>query len=195
MKKNLWRFIIGMLIIVTFTREGAAESQKGTLPATPSYIIGIGDVLDIVTWKEVDFSRENVLVRLDGKITLPLLNDVQAAGKSPIELKRLLESAMKKYVASPLVTIVVKSPESQKFYILGEIMKTGEYPIVKELTVLQAFALAGGFTQWASKKEIILLRTENGEEKRIRIDYKRIIRGKDLEANVKIKANDTIIVP
>jgi polysaccharide export outer membrane protein len=195
MKKNRWIFFVCCLLAAVWTQSGLAEPQKGQRPANASYTIGIGDVLDIVTWKEADFSRENVLVRLDGKITLPLFNDVQAAGKTPIELKRMLEGAMKSYVSSPVVTIIVKSPESQKFYILGEIMKTGEYPIVKELTVLQAFALAGGFTQWASKKEIILLRNEGGEEKRIRIDYKRIIRGKDLEANVWIKANDTIIVP
>ncbi|MBU0992209.1 MAG: polysaccharide export protein [Proteobacteria bacterium] len=171
------------------------QPEKAASPNANQYIIGSGDILEIITWKEADFTRNDVLVRLDGKITLPLLNDVQAAGKTPMELKKILEKILKDFVASPVVTIIVKSAGSQKFYILGEVMNTGEYPIMKELTVLQAFALAGGFTQWASKKEIILLRYEGNEEKRIRIDYKRIIRGKDLDSNMKIKANDTIIVP
>ena len=172
-----------------------AEVPKNNQSAANQYVIGSGDMLEIVTWKEPDFSREDVLVRLDGKITLPLLNDVQAVGKTPLALKQSLESILKNFVDTPVVTVIVKVPSSQKFYILGEVMSTGEYPIVKELTVLQAFALAGGFTQWASKKEIILLRREGNEEKRFRIDYKRIIRGKDLESNMIIKANDTIIVP
>ena len=172
-----------------------AEASKNNQPIDNPYIIGSGDMLEIVTWKEPDFSRQDVLVRLDGKITLPLLNDVQAVGKTPLELKQSLEKILKHFVDTPVVTVIVKIPSSQKFYILGEVMNTGEYPIVKELTVLQAFALAGGFTQWASKKEIILLRREGNGEKRFRIDYKRIIRGKDLESNMIIKANDTIIVP
>ena len=96
---------------------------------------------------------------------------------------------------NPIVTIHVKNPGSQKIYILGEVVNTGEYPMVKDLTVLQAFALAGGFTEWASKKEIILLRNEDGKEKIYRINYKDIVQGKDYSQNIHLKANDTIIVP
>ena len=164
-------------------------------PGQQEYIIGSGDTLEITTWKEPDFSRQDVLVRIDGKITLPLLNDIQTAGLSTLLLKKELEKKLKDYVEKPEVTVTVRSPGSQRFYILGEIARTGEYPLIKNLTVLQAFALAGGFTEWASKKEIILFRREMGMEKIIRINYKNIIKGKDFSQNVVIRADDTIIVP
>jgi len=160
-----------------------------------SYKIGSGDVLEIVTWKEPDFSREAVLVRTDGFISFPLLNDVQAAGLTPTQLKKSLEAGLKDYVSTPEVTVTIVESGSQRFYILGEVVNTGEYPLVKHLTVLQAFALAGGFTEWASKDEILVLRKENGKDVTIRVDYKEIADGQNLEQNVKIKADDTVIVP
>ena len=160
-----------------------------------AYKIGSGDILEIVTWKEPDFSRGEILVRIDGKISFPLLGDVQAAGRSPLEIQKDIETGLKDYVASPIVTVTVKSPLSQKFYILGEVKKTGEYTLIKGLTVLQAFAIAGGFTDWASKKEIILLRYENGKEKVYNINYKKIVNDKDFSQNISIKTDDTIIVP
>ena len=178
----------------------AAEKKKAaqTWSAKASaqdYQIGAGDILEITTWKEPDFTREEVLVRLDGKLTFPLLNDVQAAGLTTLELKGVIESGLKDYVSNPVVTVNVRQPLSKRFYVLGEVQRTGEYPLVKHLTVLQAFALAGGFTEWASKDEIILLRSEGGKEKIYRIDYKDITKGKDLSQNLKLKADDTIIVP
>ena len=163
--------------------------------AGSEYIIGVGDVLEIVTWKEPDFSREEIRVRTDGKITFPLLDDVQAAGFPPTTLKKTIEQRLKQYVSSPNVTVTIREAASQRFYILGEVAHTGEYPITKNLTVLQAFALAGGFTEWASKKEIILFRRDKGQEKVIRINYKDIIKDRDFRQNVEIKADDTIIVP
>ncbi len=162
---------------------------------TDSYKIGSGDVLEIVTWKEPDFSREEVLVRIDGKITFPLLGDIQASGQTSLQIKKDIETGLINFVENPVVTVTVRKPDSQKFYILGEIQNTGEYVLIKELTVLQAFALAGGFTDWASKKEIILLRNEDGKDKILRVNYKKIIQGKDFSQNIHIKANDTIIVP
>ncbi len=162
---------------------------------TDSYKIGSGDVLEIVTWKEPDFSREEILVRIDGKISFPLLGDIQASGQTPLQVKKEIEKGLKDFVDNPIVTVTVINPGSQKFYVLGEVVNTGEYALIKDLTVLQAFALAGGFTEWASKKEIILLRNENGKEKIIRVNYKNIIQGKDFSQNIYIKTNDTIIVP
>ena len=179
----------------------AAESTIATPKKMPAqsekaaYRIGCGDILEITTWKEPDFSREEILVRIDGKISFPLLTDIQAAGRTPIEIKKDIETRLMEYIANPVVTVTVRNPESQKFYILGEVARTGEYNLVKNLTVLQAFALAGGFTEWASKKEIILFRTENGKEKIIRINYKDIIKGKNFSNNLEIQADDTIIVP
>lgn len=191
-----------VILIATFTLTVFAQEKKSTVKMgsigetlVDSYQIGIGDVLGITTWKEPDFTRENVLVRSDGKISFPLVNDFPAAGLSPMELKYNLEIALKAYVSNPVVTVHVVDPISQKFYILGEVLRTGEYPLVKHLTVLQAFSLAGGFTEWASKKEIILLRHEGGKDQIFRINYKDIASGKDFSQNLKLKPDDTIIVP
>lgn len=159
-----------------------------------SYKIGSGDILEITTWKEPDFTK-TLSVRIDGKITFPLLDDIRAGGLTTLQLKKKIEDGLKDYIETPLVTVTVKGSQSQKFYILGEVSKTGEYELVKNLTILQAFALAGGFTEWASKKEIILIRHEDGKEKIMRINYKNIARGRDFSQNIRIKANDTIIVP
>ena len=177
------------------TKTGGKTNTWSARTSGGDYLIGSGDILEIITWKEEDFSREEVLVRLDGKLTFPLLNDVQAAGLTTMDLKNVIEEGLKAYVTNPVVTVNVRQPLSKKFYILGEVMNTGEYPLVKHLTVLQAFALAGGFTEWASKKEIILMRNENGQDKIYRINYKNIVKGKDLSQNIKLKADDTIIVP
>ena len=185
-----------MLFCVPFgvLAQGAPfdPSNAGVLS---DYRIDGGDILRIVTWKEPSLSMEKVLVRSDGKITFPLLYDIQAAGLTPYELAKKIEAGLKKFLEDPYVTVHVEDPQSKKFYILGEVMGTGEYPLVKPLTVLQAFAIAGGFTEWASKKEIILLRKEGGVEKMHRINYKKIVDGEDVGQNLSLRPNDTIIVP
>jgi polysaccharide export outer membrane protein len=194
--------ILFALVYVFVATEAFCEEKKPAIRTSSigetlvdTYQIGIGDILEITTWKEPDFSRENVLVRLDGHISFPLLDDFPAAGLSSMELKYNLEAGLKAYVSNPVVTVHLVNPISQRFYILGEVMRTGEYPLVKHLTVLQAFALAGGFTEWASKKEIILLRHEAGKDKIFRINYKDITKGKDFSQNLKLRTGDTIIVP
>jgi polysaccharide export outer membrane protein len=194
MLKSTTRLILVSVILLMVVTNAAGQNEGVKLN---DYIIGNGDVLEINTWKEPDFSREEIIVRLDGKISLPLLGDIQATGLTPTQLKTAIESRLKKYVSKPSVTVTIVNAASQRFYILGEVVNTGEYPLVKDLTVLQAFALAGGFTEWASKKEIILYRGVKGDNKGIviQINYKKILRDKDFSQNVKIKANDTIIVP
>jgi len=202
MKKTLILIFFLLVAITVDSGHLLAAEKKSKATKTWSakasaqdYQIGAGDILEITTWKEPDFSREEVLVRLDGKLTFPLLNDVQAAGLTTLDLKNIIEKGLKDYVANPVVTVNVRQPLSKRFYVLGEVRRTGEYPLVKHLTVLQAFALAGGFTEWASKDEIILLRRENGKDKIYRIDYKDITKGKDFSQNLKLKTDDTIIVP
>ena len=172
----------------------AEEKAKHEATDSKSYIVGSGDILEILTWKEEDLSRD-VIVRLDGKITFPMVDDVQAAGKTLLQLKQVLQEKLSAFVESPFVTVSLKASGSQKFYILGEVAKTGEYSIVKELTVLQAFSLAGGFTEWAAKDKILLFREENGQKKTIQIDYKDLVKNQDFSKNVRIMADDTIIVP
>jgi polysaccharide export outer membrane protein len=186
---------VGSGHLLAAEKKSKAKQTWSAKASAQDYEIGAGDILGITTWKEPDFTRGEVLVRLDGKITFPLLNDVLAAGLTTMDLKRAIENGLKDYVSNPVVTVNVRQPLSKRFYILGEVRRTGEYPLVKHLTVLQAFALAGGFTEWASKKEIILLRQENGKEKIYRINYKDITKGKDFSQNIKLKTDDTIIVP
>ena len=203
MNKRLknWTFVLIIALALVCVENSksesfAADTKSATAkPAIASYTIGAGDVLRIVTWKEPDFTLESVLVRTDGKISFPLLNDVQAAGLTPMMLKDVLETGLKSYVAAPVITVTVTNAGSQKFYILGEVPRTGEYAIVKDLSVLQAFALAGGFTEWASKDEILLIRREGGQKKVYKIDYKDMAKGKNLEQDLLIRVDDTIIVP
>ncbi|NOX32318.1 MAG: polysaccharide export protein [Deltaproteobacteria bacterium] len=158
------------------------------------YQIGIGDVLKINTWKEPDLSFNAVQVRRDGKITFPLLDDLQAEGRTTLELKKTIEKKLSNFVEAPTVTVTLVGAVSQKYYILGEVKSVGEYPLIKKLTVVQAFALAKGFTEWAAKDEIILFRRVDNKEKIIKIDYNDIVKGK-LGKDVVLKADDIIIVP
>ena len=187
---NFTIILIAVSFILVNTHPCFAQEE-----VKEAYLIGSGDILDITTWKEADFTREEILVRRDGMITFPLINDIQAKDRTPMQVKQDIEEKLKEYLESPIVTVAVRKSDSKRFYILGEVVNTGEYPLVKDLTVLQAFALAGGFTEWASKKEIILLRNEDGKEKIYRVNYKDIIKGKDFSQNIKIQPDDTIIVP
>ncbi|MFZ7124530.1 MAG: polysaccharide biosynthesis/export family protein [Desulfobacterales bacterium] len=190
MPPALKRTLYPILIVALFLQASTAIAANGG-----SYKIGSGDILEIVTWKEPDLSRETVIVRTDGFISFPLINDVMAAGLTPLELKTAIEKGLADFVTAPVVTVTIRDSGSKKFYILGEIQKTGEYTIYKSLNVLQAFALSGGFTEWASKKEILLIRREGGKDKIYRVNYKEIVKGEDISQNMMIQADDTIIVP
>lgn len=202
MKKIILTGIFVVLFLAAFTcHDGILNLNVAVAAEVPAvsnetggYIIGSGDALEVMTWKEEDLTRE-VVVRLDGKITFPLLDDIQAAGKTTLELKQVIQNKLSDFIDSPFVTVTLLESGSQRFYILGEVVNTGEYPLSKELTVLQAFSLAGGFTEWASKNEILLFREVNGIKKTIRINYKDIVKNHNFDTNVKIMANDTIIVP
>lgn len=199
--KPILRLVMLSSLFLLFAPCDPAAAQEKPVQAWSArqhgaeYRIGAGDILEISTWKEPDLSRREVLVRVDGKISFPLIGDLQAAGLTPVELTEAIQKGLKEYVASPVVTVTVINPASQRIYVLGEVQRTGEYPIGKNLTVLQAFALAGGFTQWAAKDEIILLRREGGRERIYKINYKDIVRGRDVETNIMLQANDTIVVP
>ncbi|MCG6910620.1 MAG: polysaccharide export protein [Deltaproteobacteria bacterium] len=201
MKQKRATIILTFLIVCllagspVFAGEASDLASEEQNQPRQTYIIGTGDVLEITTWKEEDFTRDNVPVRLDGMITFPLIGDIRAEGRTTMQVKAVIEEKLKDYIESPNVTVHLRAAFSKKFYILGEVMKTGEYPMIKNYTVLQAFALAGGFTEWASKKEILLLRKVDGQDKIIRINYKQIVKGNDFGQNVQIQADDTIIVP
>jgi polysaccharide biosynthesis/export protein len=165
-------------------------------PATtdPNYVIGAQDVLDINVWKEPDVSRI-VPVRPDGKISLPLLNDVQAAGLTPAQLAAQVTESLKKYVTNPQVTVIVATINSQRVYILGEVTRPGAFPLLPGMSVLQALSSAGGFTQFAKVKSIFVRRVENGKESKYPFNYRDVINGKKPEQDILLKAGDTIVVP
>jgi len=170
------------------------ETVKKSATADPNYVIGAQDVLDINVWKEPDVSR-TVPVRPDGKISLPLLNDVQAAGLTPAQLAAQVTDSLKKYVTNPQVTVIVTVINSQRVYILGEVTRPGAFPLIPGMSVLQALSSAGGFTQFAKVKSIFVRRFENGKEEKFPFNYREVIGGKKPEQDILLKAGDTIVVP
>jgi polysaccharide export outer membrane protein len=159
-----------------------------------SYLIGPGDKLSIDLWKERDLSKQ-VAVRLDGKISLPLIEDVTAAGLTCAELGTQLTERYKHYVEYPVVSVTVLESHSKKIYLVGKVTKPGEYPLQKNMTVVQAISLGGGLTEWADASDIKLIRKIEGVEKTFRVDYDAIVSGKDLGQNVQLEPDDTILVP
>ena len=135
------------------------------------------------------------IVRNDGMISLPLLGDLLAAGRTTLEVKEEVQEGFKEFVSDPVVTVMLRVPASQRFYVLGEVNSPGEYDLAKDMTVVQAIARAGGFTEWASKRRIVVLRKENGQEKRIPVNYNAIMSGRDMTQNLLLRADDTIVVP
>ena len=170
----------------------AASSKAAT--QDPNYVIGAQDVLDISVWKEPEVSRV-VPVRPDGKISLPLLNDVQAAGLTPSQLAAQLTVSLKKYVTSPQVTVIVATINSQRVYIIGEVLRPGAFPMLPGMNVLQGLSSAGGFTQFAKTKSIYVLRMENGKQQKYPVNYKEVVSGKHPDQDILLKAGDTIVVP
>ncbi len=159
--------------------------------ASPGYVIGADDMLLVSVWKEPDLTT-TLPVRPDGNISLPLLNDVPAAGLTPMQLAASITEKLRKYVADPRVTVVVTQINSQKVFVTGEVLHTGAIQLLPNMTVLQALADAG-FTQFANLKGIYVLRMENGKEQRIPANYKRLVKGQ--AANITLKPGDTIVVP
>jgi polysaccharide biosynthesis/export protein len=174
--------------------SAANELAKKVTTQDPNYVIGSQDMLDISVWREPDFSR-TVPVRPDGKISLPLLNDMQAAGLTPSQLAAELTKSLNKFVTNPQVTIIVTQINSQRFYVLGEAARPGAYTLIPEMTILQALSNAGGFTPYANSKKIYLLREENGKQQKLLFNYKDVIGGKRTEQNIVLQNGDTIVVP
>ena len=172
-------------------RNPADRNQSPVL--APDYVIGPADILDIDVFKEPDLSLR-VPVRPDGKISLPLLNDVQAAGLTPTQLADSIQHLLRKYVTQPQVTVIVIDINSKRVYLIGEVNRPGAIPMLPQMTVLQALASAGGFTDFANLKKIYILRGEAGKQHRLFFNYKEAIRG-DMRQNVVLKPGDTIVVP
>jgi len=173
----------------------AATSSSRNASTDDSYIIGNDDVLSISVWREPDLSKQ-IPVRSDGKISLPLIGEVQAAGQTPSQLEQEITAKLRNYITDPQVTVIVQQINSQKFNILGQVTKPGSYPITAGITIVDAIATAGGFKDFAKRKSIYVLRqTPGGEELRIAFNYEQFIKGKDTSKNITLKPHDTIVVP
>jgi len=196
---------LSLLCMAGFSRTGLQPAMAQDQPSRSSdpgtegddYLIGAGDVLEILVWREPDLSR-TVTVRPDGKISLPLVDDVQASGGTLLQLKQRLTETLSGYVEQPSVYVMLQENRSKKIYMVGKINSPGEYPLEKNVTVLQAIARARGFAEWASKDDIIIVRKSPmgaGKQVHIKFDYDRVISGKDVKQNILLNPDDVIIVP
>lgn len=179
----------------TPTQKREAESKPVVAPTTPAeteYKIGPQDVLQIDVWKEPEITR-TIPVRPDGKISLPLLNDVQAAGLTAMQLAANIRDSLSKYLTSPQVTVTVTQINSQRVFVTGEVAKTGALPLLPGMTALQALSSSGGFTQFARTKGIYILRNRNGKQEKLPYDYKEVLKGK--QEDTVLQPGDIVVVP
>lgn len=206
MKKWLVRMALILLIATScaYPQDAQKTTPASGTPAKPAseaksasaeaYRIGPQDLVRIDVWKEPDISR-TIPVRPDGKISLPLMNDVQAAGLTAMELATSIREGLTKYITSPQVTVTVTEINSRRVYITGEVMRPGAQPLLPNMSVLQALASSGGFTQFARPKNIYILRTEDGKQVKHPFNYKAVLDGKHPEDNIQLQPGDVIVVP
>jgi polysaccharide export outer membrane protein len=204
MRKLLSIGIMGVLVLLISFHNAYPQADKESLSKkeaqaevianSDQYVIGSEDVLYIHVWKEEALTR-TIPVRMDGKISLPLIQEIKAAGLTPLQLKEVLTIRFKEFIENPIVSVTVMEANSCKVYVMGQVKNPGVYRLRSETTMLQIIPMAGGFTDWANQKKILIVRKEDGREKRITVNYKKILSGKDPGLNVVLKAGDTIIVP
>jgi polysaccharide biosynthesis/export protein len=196
------RTLVGAVWLLSASAMAAPQTaESGPTPAQPAageprgdYVIGSGDVLQVFVWKEPDLSRD-VAVRLDGKITVPLAGELQAAGRTPAQLATELEQLLSRFLTSPRVTLGVAQPNSARFYVIGAVLRPGEFPLTSRLTVLQGLALAGGFREFAKTDGIVIIRRDGENQRFLPVNYKRIEGGRDPSQNLVLSPGDTILVP
>jgi polysaccharide export outer membrane protein len=204
MKKLLFLGMIGILFFSIFAPPTYSqkdekllfkkEPQAEAIASSDQYVIGPEDLLYINVWREEALTRA-VPVRADGKISLPLVDEVRAAGLTPLQLKQSLTEKLKNFIDNPSVSVVVTEANSFKVYVTGEVRTPGVYRLRSETTLLQIIPMAGGFTDWANQKKILIIRKEGGKESRITANYRKILEGEDPRSNVVLKPGDTVIVP
>lgn len=185
------------------TQPSAAPEKlpeaPGSVPkmagSSDDYLIGSGDTLQISVWKEPDASVPTVVVRPDGKITMPLIKEIDVAGLTPRQAEAAITERIGKFITDPNVTVVVATINSKKIYLIGAVKKEGTLPYTYGMTVMQALSEAGGLTDYAKRKRIYILRTENGREYRLDFNYEEVIRGERMEQNCVLLPGDTVVVP
>jgi len=173
--------------------SGPPDVPAGVVPPA-GYVIGPEDALSVVFWREKELSTD-VVVRPDGMITVPLLNDIQATGLTPDQLRERVQTAAAKFVADPTVTVVVKAINSRKVFITGMVSKPGQYPLAGPTSVMQLIAMAGGLQEYADSKKILIMRTEGGEQVAKPFNYQDVLNRKNLKQNIELLPGDTVIIP
>jgi polysaccharide export outer membrane protein len=183
--------LCALMLAAAFSTIRAQEVTESSFPG--EYVLGVEDRLSISVWKEPELSR-TVIIRPDGKVTCPLVGDIQAAGRTAKQLSADLTTALARFVKEPVVNVTVESIESYKVYVLGEVSTQGALILRRRTRLLEAIALSGGMTQFANKSDVVLIRYDDDKESRTRIDYRKIVSGEKAELNVFLKPGDTIIV-
>src|SRR5688572_11608102 len=186
--------LVAAAVLSVDASQGPKGGGKSAMDAPPGYVIGPLDVLEVMFWRDKDLSAE-VVVRPDGKISLPLLNDVQAGGLTPEQLRSDVLERARRFVEDPTATVIVKQINSRNVFIMGEVQKPGTYPLGGATSVLQLIAIAGGLTEFAARDEIVLLRTLEGQTERHRVNYSAVLKGNDLKQNLELRPGDTVVVP
>jgi polysaccharide biosynthesis/export protein len=194
----LWLAPLAALAVTAQAGQSATPEKEAppspAAGATPSYVIQPGDVLDIQVWKEPEVSK-TIPVRPDGKVSLPLVNDIQASGLTAGALTSDLTERLKKFISDPQVTVMVTEINSQRFYVMGEVARGGTYPLVPGMTVLQGLSGAGGFTPFANPKKIYILRDQGSKQVKYPFNYKEVVKGKSQDQNITLQPGDTIVIP
>ena len=171
----------------------ASAPARVVVNTPPGYVIGTDDLLTVRFWGDAEMSVD-VVVRPDGKISLPLLNDVDAIGLTPEQLGASVEKAAAKFIAEPDATVIVREIRSRKVFVIGQVAKPGAIPLNTDMNVLQALATAGGVLEYANKSDIVIIRREAGRDKRLKFNYNEVVRGKNLQQNIQLVPNDTVVV-
>jgi polysaccharide biosynthesis/export protein len=175
--------------------KSALHKQSNPLDDDDEYHIGAGDVLNVSVSQEPDDSVKSAVVRPDGKISMPLLNDVSVVGLTVVQANQLITTELSRFLTAPNVTVVVETINSKKIYITGAVKKEGPIPYTYRMTVLQALTEAGGLTDWAKRKKIYVLHDENGRQLTFHFDYDAVLKGEHMESNIYLTAGDTVVVP
>lgn len=170
------------------------EEAKPALAVSPEYIIGDSDVIHVNVWKEPEVSQ-TVVVRTDGNISLPLINEVKVSGMTPLQIQNVVAEKLKGFLNNPQVTVTVIEIRSKRAFITGEVSRPGGYSLNAQTTILQLIAQAGGFTPFAKRDGIVVLRTEDGKQTRLKFKYKEVVQGKKTEQNIALHPGDTVVVP
>jgi len=185
--------LLATVIAALVLRPTPSYCQSAQPPGFEEFVLGIEDKLSVSVWKEPDLNK-TVSIRPDGKITFPLVGDVQAAGRAPRQLTEDLTRLLGRFIKEPVVTVVVEEINNFKVFVLGEVNIQGAFNLRRRTRLLEAIALSGGMSKFADKSNVLLLRFEEGKETRTRIDYRKVVSGEKPELNVYLKPGDTIIV-